>query len=132
MDNVSPLKRSEIMRKIRNKDSMIEMSLRRILFNKGFRFRKNVKYLFGKPDIAFIAKKTVIFIDSCFWHGCSKHCRLPKSNRAYWINKIKRNRQRDIIVNRFYKKNEWKIFRVWEHKLNNTDKVAENIIKYIT
>lgn len=129
MDNVTPKKRSNIMSKVRSKDSNLELSIRRILFKKGFRYRKNVARLYGKPDIAFISKKTVIFIDSCFWHGCSKHCRMPKSNKSYWIKKIGSNIKRDKIVNKYYKENKWNVLRYWEHQFKESDKIIDSIVK---
>lgn len=82
--------------------------------------------LFGKPDIVFKKYKTVIFVDSCFWHGCKKHCRLPATNKKYWNEKIERNKQRDKEVNRHYKKEGWQVLRVWEHDLGKA--INEQII----
>lgn len=117
MDTVDKKTRSNIMRKIRSKDSTLETSLRRALWKKGFRYRKNATNQVGKPDIINKSQKTVIFFDSCFWHGCSKHCRMPSTNQVYWIDKIERNKKRDKIVNQHYKKNGWRILRLWEHDL---------------
>ncbi|MCK4781396.1 very short patch repair endonuclease [Candidatus Parcubacteria bacterium] len=83
----------------------------------GLRYRKNPKGYFGKPNLVLKKYKTVIFIDSCFWHSCKKHCRLPAIRRKYWTEKIERNKKRDKEVNRYYKKIGWKIIRVWEHDL---------------
>jgi len=117
-DIVSKKKRSEIMSKIKSKDSKIEQEFRKNLWRHGFRYSKNSKNYFGKPDIVLKKHKAVIFIDSCFWHGCKKHCRLPNTNKKYWKRKIERNKERDKEVNRFYKKEGWEIFRVWEHNIN--------------
>lgn len=116
-DIVSKNKRSEIMSRIKNKDSKIEVLFRKDLWRQGFRYSKNSKKYFGKPDIVLLKHKTVIFIDSCFWHGCKKHCRIPAANKKYWVNKIERNKERDKEVNKYYKKSDWKIFRIWEHDL---------------
>ena len=107
------------MSKVRNKDSKIEILLRKALWKKGFRYRKNVNSYFGKPDLVLKKYKTVIFVDSCFWHGCRKHCRMPAANKKYWIQKIERNKNRDKEVGRYYRKIGWRIFRVWEHNLKN-------------
>ncbi len=117
MDTVSKKKRSEIMSRIRSRDSKIEVSFRKWLWAQGFRYRKNSEKYFGKPDIVLPKYKTVIFIDSCFWHGCKQHCRLPSTRRKFWKDKIERNKQRDKEVNRHYRKIEWKVIRVWEHDL---------------
>jgi DNA mismatch endonuclease (patch repair protein) len=128
MDTVSKQKRSEIMSRIKNRDSKIETLFRKMLWKAGFRYRKNSDKHFGKPDIIFKKYKTVIFIDSCFWHGCKKHCRLPTAHKSYWTKKILKNIERDKIVSRYYKKQGWKIFRVWEHELK--DKI-ENVLQKI-
>lgn len=117
VDTVSKKKRSEIMSRIKSKNSKIEVLFRKKLWKQGFRYSKNSTKYFGKPDIVLLKHKTVIFIDSCFWHGCKKHCRIPAVRKKYWTEKIQRNKERDKEVSRYYKKQEWKIFRVWEHDL---------------
>ena len=115
MDTVSKQKRSEIMSHVKSKDSKIEILFRKELWKKGLRYRKNSGKYFGKPDIVLPKYKTAIFIDSCFWHGCKKHCRIPSVRKKYWTEKIARNAERDKEVSKHYKKQSWKIFRVWEH-----------------
>lgn len=121
-DIFSKKKRSEIMSKVKSKDTKIEIEFRKAIWKAGFRYRKNPSGYFGKPDLVSKKNKTVIFIDSCFWHGCKKHCRLPSTRKSYWLPKIERNKQRDKEVNRHYKKLDWKIIRVWEHDLRNSTK----------
>ncbi len=120
-DIFSKKKRSEIMSKVRSKDSKIEVDFRKAIWKAGFRYRKNPTKYFGKPDLVLKKHKTVIFVDSCFWHGCKRHCRLPAIRRKFWTEKIERNKQRDKEVNRHYRKIGWKIIRVWEHNLNKKD-----------
>lgn len=129
MDVFSKKKRSEIMSKIKSKDTKIEILFRKALWKKGFRYRKNSSKHLGKPDLVLPKYKTVIFIDSCFWHNCPKHGYLPKSNLKYWRKKIERNKERDKEVSKHYKKIGWKIFRIWEHKIKVS---IDNIIKNIT
>lgn len=118
------------MSKVKSKDSKIEVEFRKAIWKAGFRYRKNAKKYFGKPDLVLKKYKTVIFIDSCFWHGCKKHCRIPATNQKYWIDKIERNKQRDKEVNKYYKKQGWRVIRVWEHDLTkNFDKMQKNIIR---
>ncbi len=105
------------MSAIRSKDSKMELLLRKELSQRGHKFRKNVARLAGKPDIAFIKNRMAIFLDSCFWHGCRQHCRMPATNRKYWQEKIARNKRRDKQVNSIYKKMGWKTLRFWEHDL---------------
>lgn len=121
MDTVSKTKRSEIMSRIKSRDSKIEIAFRKELWRRGFRYLKNPSKYFGKPDIVLPKYNTVIFIDSCFWHGCKKHCRMPTSRTEYWYQKIERNRQRDKIVNKHYRKTQWNIIRIWEHDLKRRD-----------
>ena len=117
LDTFSKKKRSEIMSKVRSKDSEIEIDFRKAIWKAGFRYSKNSTKYFGKPDLVLKKYKTVIFVDSCFWHGCKRHCRLPATRKKYWTEKIERNKQRDKEVNRHYKKIGWKVIRVWEHEL---------------
>lgn len=119
VDTVSKKKRSEIMSAVRSKDSKIEVDFRKAIWKAGFRYRKNPTKYFGKPDIVLPKHKTVIFIDSCFWHGCKKHCRIPSVRKIYWTKKISRNVARDKEVAKHYKKQGWKIIRIWEHQIKN-------------
>ena len=131
-DTVSKKKRSEIMSNVKSKDSKIEISFRKVLWKRGFRYSKNSSKYFGKPDIVLLKYKTVIFIDSCFWHGCKKHCRIPAVRKKYWAGKIARNKERDKEVSKYYKKQNWKIFRIWEHDLlSKTDKIFKKITGFI-
>lgn len=105
------------MKAIRSSRTKIEDKVCSVLWKRGYRFRRNVTSLFGKPDIAIKKYKLVIFIDSCFWHGCPLHGNMPASNQDYWIKKLSRNKERDIEVTKHYQNNEWKIIRIWEHQL---------------
>jgi len=121
-------KRSEVMSKVKHKDSKIEIAFRKKLWAKGFRYSKNSAKYFGKPDISLPKYKTVIFIDSCFWHGCKKHGSIPATRKKFWTNKIDRNIERDREVSRYYKKQSWKIFRIWEHDLpKRTPEIIANL-----
>lgn len=128
VDIFSRKKRSEIMSKVRNKDSKIEIEFRKKLWKAGFRYRKNSTKYFGKPDIVLKKFQTVIFIDSCFWHGCKKHGSMPQVRKKFWEKKLERNKQRDREVNRYYKKIGWKIIRIWEHNLKNNSEKSLNTI----
>jgi len=119
-DIFSKKKRSEIMSKVRNKDSEIEVAFRKKLWNTGIRYRKNVIKYFGKPDLVLKKYKIAIFIDSCFWHGCKKHGSMPQVRRKFWKKKIERNKQRDKEVSRYYKKIGWNIIRIWEHEIKKS------------
>lgn len=129
MDKVSALKRSETMRAVKSRDSKIEHDFRRELWRRGFRYRKNAAKYYGKPDIVLKKYKTVIFIDSCFWHGCPEHLRMPSSRQEYWNNKIGKNRKRDLAVNEYYKNMGWAVIRIWEHDLKkNADEAVDKTV----
>lgn len=116
-DTVTKQKRSEIMRAIKSKNSEMERTLRKELRRRGYKFKANVLRMTGKPDIAFKENKVVIFLDSCFWHGCRLHCRMPQTNCSYWLKKIKNNKKRDKDINKIYKKMHWTVLRFWEHQM---------------
>lgn len=123
MDRVSKEKRSEMMSKVRSKNTKLEIAFGKILWSHGFRYRKNSRKYFGVPDFVLKKYQTVIFIDSCFWHGCKKHCKLPATNKKFWKEKIERNMARDREVNKYYKKEGWNIVRVWEHNAKKEFKI---------
>ncbi|TGB05415.1 very short patch repair endonuclease [Halobacillus salinus] len=97
--------------------SKVEDRVSKELWRRGYRFRKNNKELFGKPDISIQKYKIVIFIDSCFFHGCPEHGNTPNTNRDFWVKKLKRNKERDAEVNDYYKSIGWHVLRIWEHSL---------------
>ena len=103
------------MRQVKNKDSEIELLLRNELWKRGYRYRKNVKSIFGHPDIAFIGKKVVVFCDSEFWHGFDWENKKNeiKSRQDFWIPKIERNIQRDNEVNNKLCAEGWLVLRFW-------------------
>lgn len=132
MDKFTKSKRSEIMAKVRSRDSRIEVLFRKEIWKRGFRYSKNSGSRFGKPDLVLPKYKAVIFIDSCFWHGCPRHGTFPTTRPKFWAKKLKRNKLRDKEVNKHYRKKRWKIIRVWEHEINgNLDKVMKKVIPRI-
>ncbi|MEK7447396.1 MAG: very short patch repair endonuclease [Patescibacteria group bacterium] len=129
MDTVDKEKRSLIMSSVRSKETKLEIEFRKSLWQKGFRYRKNSRKYYGTPDIVMPSKKVVIFIDSCFWHGCPRHLRIPKSNKKFWEDKISRNVERDKDVTRYYKQQKWIIIRIWEHEINKDELLKKKIEK---
>ena len=103
------------MKRVKNKDSEIELILRHELWKRNMRYRKNVNRIYGKPDIVFLSKKIAIFVDSEFWHGYNWTVKKNeiKSNREFWISKIERNMKRDIEVNQFLQNEGWLVLRFW-------------------
>ena len=112
------------MSKIRSKDTIPELALRKALFARGFRYRVNDKQLPGKPDIVLPKYKTVIFIHGCFWHsheGC-KYAYTPKTNTEFWVNKITSNAERDKINLQKLTTLGWNVLTVWECEIRHTRK----------
>lgn len=131
-DKITLEQRRKNMQAIKSK-SKLEDLVARELWKRGIRYKRNVKTLFGKPDIAIQKYRVVIFIDSCFWHSCPVHGNIPKSNVEYWNKKLERNRIRDEEVNDFYKRKNWHILRIWEHEIrDNPDLTIQNIINVIS
>lgn len=107
------------MSHIRSKDTVPEIMVRKELFRRGFRFRKNVRTLPGSPDIVLPKYRTVIFVNGCFWHGHEgcKYYVLPKTNVEFWKNKIERNRSRDIEERQQLTSMGWHCITIWECQL---------------
>lgn len=112
--------------------SKLEEIVSREIWNKGYRFRRNTKELFGNPDISIKKYKLVIFIDSCFWHQCPIHGNMPKTNVDFWDRKLSRNVERDKEVNNYYERKGWHIKRIWEHEIkDDLEKVIDELIAFI-
>lgn len=120
MDTVDAAKRSEIMSRIRSKDTKPELRLRRALWAAGLRYRKNVVGLPGKPDVVFRKARVCVFMDGCFWHGCPECYRPPKSNGAFWRAKVEGNRARDVRQTEALGKAGWTVLRFWEHEVSRS------------
>jgi DNA mismatch endonuclease (patch repair protein) len=109
------------MSKVLAKNNKLEISVRKYLFSKGFRYRKNVEEILGKPDIVLPKYKTIVFIQGCFWHG-HENCeaaKLPTSNIEYWTHKINSNVKRDLRNKQILKASGWKIIVLWECELRS-------------
>ena len=123
--------RSYNMSRIKGKNTKPEEIVRKYLFSKGFRYRKNDKKLPGTPDIVLPKYKTVIFVNGCFWHG-HKDCRyfvVPKTNTDFWLNKINTNIERDKRKQEALKELGWNVIVVWECELKpkNAEPTLERI-----
>ncbi|MDB2037653.1 very short patch repair endonuclease [[Clostridium] symbiosum] len=117
MDNLTPQQRQKNMKRIKCKDTAIELALRKALWERGHRYRKNYKGLPGHPDIVFTKYKIAIFCDGEFFHGKNweeMKVSLQKSNNSeYWIRKISRNIERDEEVNKQLRNLGWSVLRFW-------------------
>ena len=119
------------MKQVKNKDSKIEILLRKELWNRGLRYRKNVKKILGKPDLAFIGKKIAIFCDSEFWHGYDWENRKAdfKSHQNFWIPKIERNIARDKEVTEMLQQQGWIVLRFWGKEIQSDVSRCADIIE---
>ena len=121
------------MSRIRSKNTVPEVKVRSILHSLGYRFRLHRKDLPGKPDIVLPKYKTVIFVHGCFWHQ-HKNCKrgnLPKSNKVYWLPKLKRNVGKFKENRHKLAKLGWKVIVVWECELRNMEKLKKVLLKKI-
>lgn len=136
MDNLTPEQRKKNMHNIRSEDTKIECLLRKELWRRGYRYRKNLKSLPGKPDIVLTKYRIAIFCDGEFFHGKDWEILRPKleksNNSNYWINKISKNRDRDEEINKRLLLNGWTVIRFWgkdiKKDLNGCIKVIEERI----
>ena len=118
-DCLSPEQRHNCMSRVHNKNTRIEVQVRKWLFSKGLRYRINVGKLPGKPDIVLAKYKTAIFINGCFWHGHQdcKRATIPQTNEAFWKEKISSNMERDAKNHATLKSMGWRVFVIWECEL---------------
>jgi len=118
MDRITPEQRSKNMQAVRSTNTKEEVRLAKALWHLGYRYRKNNKTVFGKPDFTFKQLKVAIFVDSEFFHGKDWETRKkPQTNAEFWIKKIERNIQRDIEVNTYLESKNWKILRFWSNDI---------------
>ena len=144
MDKLSPEQRHKNMMAIHSQNTKPEMIVRKVLWKRGFRYRLNHKRLPGHPDLVLRKYRTCVFVNGCFWHGhklslmsdgrClmedvanSECCKIPKTNRAFWLEKIRRNQERDIEEQKRLAEMGWHCITVWECELK--PKVREQTLK---
>jgi DNA mismatch endonuclease (patch repair protein) len=117
VDRIPSARRSWNMSRIRDKDTVPELTVRSYLHRIGLRYRLHAIDLPGKPDLVFRSAKLCVFVHGCFWHGC-KNCvdgrRRVRSNSSYWHAKVSRNRARDKQQSRALRKRGWTVFTIWE------------------
>ena len=124
-DGRSPIPESEVTSRVmsanRGKGTIPEITLRKALWNSGLRgYRVNCKNLPGSPDIVFVRKKIVIFVNGCFWHRCPLcNPRVPKTHKEFWEEKFAKNRERDIEKLRVLEEQGWTVLVVWECQLKD-------------
>jgi DNA mismatch endonuclease (patch repair protein) len=130
MDIWSETKRSEVMSKIRGKNTKPELILRSALFKQGFRFRVHRKDLPGKPDIVLPKYHSVVFVHGCFWHFHKKCCegRIPSTNSKFWEDKLNRNIKNDAENIKALKYDGWNVFVIWECEIEKTLELTSSIL----
>ena len=127
--SVSALRR---MRAVKPRDTAPELALRLALYRSNLRYRVDVRplnELNRRADVVFRSAKVAVFVDGCFWHGCPIHGTQANANADFWKNKIKQNQIRDEDTNKRLKKAGWRVIRVWEHELADSEHVAKRILK---
>lgn len=131
MDKHTPEQRRKNMQAVRNKDSEIELLLRKELWSRGLRYRKNSNKVFGRPDIVFMGKKVAVFCDSEFWHGYNWEERKKdfKSHQEFWIPKIERNMERDAEVTARLNEDGWTVLRFWGKDIKENAAQCADIIE---
>ncbi len=123
-------KRSQVMSLIRGHGNMsTELKLVALFRQFGIKGWRRKQKLTGKPDFVFIRDRVAVFVDGCFWHGCPRCYRRPKSNQKFWNEKARKNRARDRHVTRELSTQGWKVIRVWEHQLRNPKLILARVLK---
>lgn len=120
MDNLTPSQRTKNMKAIRSSETKIEQILRKALWHEGIRYRKNYNKLIGKPDIVITKYKIAIFCDGDFWHGKDSCENIIASNKKYWLEKIKKNKERDLETTMALRDNGWTVLRFWESDIKKS------------
>jgi DNA mismatch endonuclease (patch repair protein) len=120
-DVFTPEQRSAVMRRVKGRDTMPELKVRRALTRLGARYRLHRADLPGKPDIVLAGRKLAVFVHGCFWHGhdCARGGRVPKQNRDYWLGKVGRNRTRDAEHQAALEARGWRVETIWECDLKD-------------
>lgn len=134
MDNLDKSKRSENMRRIKSKNTSCELQFRKAIHRIGFRYSIHKSNLPGKPDLYLAKYKIAVFINGCFWHlhsDCSR-ANLPKSNTAYWQEKLVKNRMNDVKNAKLLNAIGIRVFIVWECELSHIDTVLERFMNFLT
>jgi DNA mismatch endonuclease (patch repair protein) len=127
MDTISKEQRSELMSRVGGKNTSPERLVRRLLHRRGYRFGLHANTLPGTPDLFLRKYGVLIFVDGCFWHGHNK-CPLyrpPKTGKKFWSEKIERNRNRDMAIDRKLLALGWRVLHVWECALHSKCRLSE-------
>lgn len=129
----NPETRSKTMRAIKSRNTGPELAVRHLLFSMGFRYRLHRVDLPGKPDIVFVSRRKIIFVNGCFWHGhdCVRGARTPEANRNYWESKVTRNRKRDRLQTQALEASGWSVLTVWECELKMPASLSQRMKRFL-
>jgi DNA mismatch endonuclease (patch repair protein) len=133
MDSLSVAERSRRMALIRSKDTKPERIVRSLIHGLGYRYRLHRRDLPGVPDLVFPGRKKIIFVHGCFWHA-HENCKIanrPKSRRAFWNAKFKRNKLRDIANERRLRRDGWSVSTVWECETRAPELIAAKVVEFL-
>jgi DNA mismatch endonuclease, patch repair protein len=131
-DRLSKERRSANMRAVKDRDTGPEMIVRRLAHRMGYRFRLHRADLPGKPDLVFPARRAVIFVHGCFWHG--HHCKrgaAPVTNTAFWAPKLAKNAARDAVQRARLRRDGWRSLVVWECQIKDERKLASRLRRFL-
>ncbi len=125
--------RSAIMRAVKSQDTKPEMAVRRLIYRLGYRYRLHRADLPGKPDLVFPARRKIIFVHGCWWHGhdCKRGAREPKTNTAYWRAKIGRNVTRDRANLSALNALGWQVAVIWECRIGDLESVEQIVVTFL-
>ena len=132
-DIFTPAKRSEVMSRVRGRDTGPEMAVRRLVYALGYRYRLHVRSLPGRPDLVFPSRWRIIFVHGCFWHrhGCRRGQSIPESNQRFWQRKLNANRNRDSRQRRQLRRQGWRVLVIWECQVRNSAFVRRRISAFL-
>ena len=131
-DRLTKAARSNLMRQVKSVDTKPEMVVRKLLHAAGYRYRLHGSKLLGKPDLVFRARRKVIFVHGCFWHGHGcKIGRLPKSRLDFWGPKLARNQERDLETTRALEAEGWGVLVVWQCDLKDPAQLTARLLNFL-
>ncbi|MGH8601452.1 MAG: very short patch repair endonuclease [Gammaproteobacteria bacterium] len=133
MDRLSVERRSWLMSRVKGKNTVPEMVVRRLVFGMGYRYRLHPKNLPGRPDLVFWGRKKVIFVNGCFWHGHDgcRYGRLPRTHVEYWQEKIERNKKRDAGNIASLESDGWQVLTVWQCELACIERLTSRVREFV-
>lgn len=133
VDRLSPKRRSALMSKVRDKNTLPEMRVRRLAHSRGYRYRLHRRDLPGCPDIVFPSRRKIVLVHGCFWHrhpGCSK-ATMPKSRVEYWTEKFRRNVERDKETLKELEQADWSVLIIWECQTKNRSELKRILDSFL-